>query len=957
MLHRLFGFLLLATIPSLVLVSCGDDAEPGWEVLTEGRPEALLAVSGTAADDVYAVGADQGAGPLVLHWDGAEWSRLTTGTRGALWWVHAFPGDGDEGTTAFFGGAGGQILRYQGGAFERLPVPGLAVDTVFGIWGTSPTDVWAVGGVGARAGFVWHYDGGEGWREVPLPLDVPRVEGGELPGLFKVWGAQDGSAIIVGAGGTVLRGEAGGGALRVESTTHEGTFFTVAGEGGSLAAGTFAAVGGSTNGVIFERTSDGTWEDRSPFGAPLVQGVFLGPGGRGLATGAGGTLLERLGDGQWDFVDPGVDLSAVQSFHAGWIDPEGGLWAVGGGVLTTDLDDGILVRRGPGVPPVGDVGVIPDPPVPTPSCPEEAIDPAPTGSIARRWNEQILGAIRRDIPRPTVHARNLFHVSAAMYDTWAAYGDAAQLFAGERATAADLEAARTEAISYAAFRVLRHRYDASRALQPGSDISQACFRAFMERLGFDPEDETLDGDGARALGNRIGQAVIDAAADDGANEATDYADSTGYAPVSPPMIVDLPGTTGLTNPFRWQELDLAEAVTQNDILLESGLQEYIGPHWREVTPFAIERPAPGELYFDVGEPPLETLEDLRPFAVEVIEKTALLAVDPEVTLDVSPGGYGNNPLGTDEGAGHALNPATEAPYAEQRVPAGDFFRILAEYWADGPESETPPGHWNVIANEVADDARFERRLFGEGDVLDPLAWDVRLYLALNGAVHDAAIVAWELKREFTSSRPITLIRYMAERGQSTDPGGPSFDPEGLPLVPGLIEVITEASSAPGERHFHLRHFVGEIAVVSWRGTPVDPATEVGGVAWIRGVLWIPYQRETFVTPSFPGYTSGHSAFSRAAAVVLAELTGSPNFPGGLGERLFPQNGYLGFEVGPSVDVRLQWSTYFDASDQAGQSRLYGGIHVAPDDFDGRVTGQAVGEAAVARVRDFFALGR
>ena len=599
---------------------------------------------------------------------------------------------------------------------------------------------------------------------------------------------------------------------------------------------------------------------------------------------------------------------------------------------------------------------MPDPPPGVPTCPDEASDPALTGSIARRWNEQILGAIRRDIPRPTVHARNLFHVSAAMYDSWAAFSDEPQLFADERATAADLEAERTEAISYAAFRVLRHRYDASRALQPGSDISQACFRAFMERLGLDPDDEAREGDGARALGNRIGQAVIDAAADDGANEATDYSDSTGYAPVSPPMIVDLPGTTGVADPFRWQELDLAEAITQNDILLESGLQEYIGPHWREVTPFAIERPAPGELYFDVGEPPLETLEDLRPFAVEVVDKTAILAVDPGVTIDVSPGGYGNNPLGTDDGAGHPLNPVTGMPYVEQPVPAGDFFRILAEYWADGPESETPPGHWNVIANEVADDPRFERRLFGDGDALDPLEWDVRLYLALNGAVHDAAIVAWELKREFTSARPITLIRYMAERGQSSDPEGPSFDPEGIPLVPGLIEVITEASSAPGERHFHLRHFVGEIAVLSWRGTPVDAATEVGGVGWIRGVLWIPYQRETFVTPSFPGYTSGHSTFSRAAAVVLAELTGSPNFPGGLGERLFPRNGYLSFEVGPSVDVRLQWSTYFDASDQAGQSRLYGGIHVVPDDFDGRITGQAVGEAAVARVRAFFGLG-
>ncbi|MEM7603735.1 MAG: vanadium-dependent haloperoxidase [Myxococcota bacterium] len=937
-----------STFLLLSLVACGDsdDGAP-WQVLADERAEALLAVSGTAANDVFAVGADAGDGPLVLHWDGSAWRRLETGTSGALWWVHAFAGE--AGTTAFFGGAGGQILRYEDGVFERMAVPGLALDTVFGLWGTRPDDVWAVGGVGARAGFVWHYDG-SAWRDVPLPLDVPRVQGGELPGLFKVWGADDGSAVIVGAGGTVLRGEPGGGELRVESTGFDGTYFTVAGSGGL-----FTAVGGDGNGVIYERDAGGVWTDRSPSGVGRLQGVFIDGEGAGLATGARGALLERRGNGEWALTGPDFDsgqsFNDVQSFHAGWIDPEGGRWAVGGNVLTQDLDRGILVYRGAEIPVVGDVGVIPPEPPEAPRCPEDAIDPAAGRSIARRWNEQILGAIRRDIPRPTVHARNLFHVSAAMYDAWAAYGDANPLFVDERSDGDG--AARDEAISYAAFRVLRHRYDASRALQPGSDTSQACFVAFMEALGYDPNDETLDGDSARALGNRIGQGVIDAASDDGANEASDYADSTDYAPVSPPMIVDLPGTTGLENPFRWQELDLAQAVTQNGILLQSGLQEYIGPHWRDVRPFAIERPAAGALYFDPGEPLLESLDDLRPFAVEVIEKTAALAVDPAVTIDASPGGYGNNSLGADDGVGHPLNPITGAPYEAQPVPAGDLFRILAEYWADGPESETPPGHWNVIANEITGDPRFERRLFGEGDSVDALEWDVRLYLALNGAVHDAAIVAWELKREYTSARPITLIRYMAERGQSSDPAGPSYSPEGLPIVPGLIEVITEASSAPGERHFHLRHFVGDVAVVSWRGTPVDTESQVGGVDWIRGVLWIPYQRETFVTPSFPGYTSGHSTFSRAAAVVLAELTGSPNFPGGLGERLFPQNEFLSFEVGPSVDVRLQWSTYFDAADQAGQSRLYGGIHVVPDDYDGRITGQAVGEAAVARVRSIF----
>jgi hypothetical protein len=59
-----------------------------------------------------------------------------------------------------------------------------------------------------------------------------------------------------------------------------------------------------------------------------------------------------------------------------------------------------------------------------------------------------------------------------------------------------------------------------------------------------------------------------------------------------------------------------------------------------------------------------------------------------------------------------------------------------------------------------------------------------MYLALDGAVHDAAIAAWELKRVHLGARPITLIRYMAGSASRAIPTGPSYDPDGLPLVPG-----------------------------------------------------------------------------------------------------------------------------------------------------------------------------
>ena len=91
--------------------------------------------------------------------------------------------------------------------------------------------------------------------------------------------------------------------------------------------------------------------------------------------------------------------------------------------------------------------------------------------------------------------------------------------------------------------------------------------------------------------------------------------------------------------------------------------------------------------------------------------------------------------------------------------------------------------------------------------------------------------------------------YVAGRGQSSDPSGPSYDAMGLPLIPGLIEVITKESSGPGQRHAHLAAFVGQIAVRDWRGEPGDRTAQASGVGWVRGVEWATYQRRTFVTPA------------------------------------------------------------------------------------------------------------
>ena len=65
--------------------------------------------------------------------------------------------------------------------------------------------------------------------------------------------------------------------------------------------------------------------------------------------------------------------------------------------------------------------------------------------------------------------------------------------------------------------------------------------------------------------------------------------------------------------------------------------------------------------------------------------------------------------------------------------------------------------------------------------------------------------------------------------------------------------------------------------------------------------------------------------------------------------------FLGCEHGPSAPVRLGWATYFDASDQSGQSRIHGGIHVPADDAAGRIMGARIGQAAWERAQIY--LGR
>ena len=575
----------------------------------------------------------------------------------------------------------------------------------------------------------------------------------------------------------------------------------------------------------------------------------------------------------------------------------------------------------------------------------------PEWSVARRWNEVLLDAIRRDLPAPTVHARNLYHTSAAMWDAWAAYDiQATGVFVTEEQRASNVEAARNEATSYAAFRILEARYIDS----IGATETIPQFDRLMQDLCYSIDVTTIEGDTPAALGNRIAGVILDAGLVDGSNEGEGYA-SPGYDPVNPALTVDASGTE-LVDPNRWQPLQIENMVSQNGVPLENGVQESIDPHWGYVVGFALPPAGENGVPVDPGEPPYvhnpATDQEYRDSAVEVVAYSSILDPRQDVMIDISPATIGANSLGTNDGNGYSINPASGAVYESNVVNQGDFGRTIAEFWADGPDSETPPGHWNTVANAVTEDLGDNLRIGGVGEAVDALEWDVKLYLALNGANHDAAIAAWGTKGYYDYIRPISMIRWMGGLGQSSEPDGPSYDPDGLPLEAGLVEVVSPESSAPGERHASLADHVGEIAVVSYAGNPTDPETEIGGVEWILAVDWVPYQAPTFVTPSFSGYVSGHSTFSRASAEVLTGITGSEFFPGGLGTWTIPA-GSLEFEAGTQNGVTLQWATYQDASDQAGVSRLYGGIHVRADDFAGRRMGAQVGRSAWDRAQTYY----
>ena len=342
--------------------------------------------------------------------------------------------------------------------------------------------------------------------------------------------------------------------------------------------------------------------------------------------------------------------------------------------------------------------------------------PAATDDVVLKWDEQALAEIRATRPGPTVVARALAVVHTAMYDAWAAYDATAvgTRLGGSLRRPADERTAdyKSKAISYAAYRALLDLFP-TRA----GDVT-----GFMTDLGYDPADASVDPTTPQGVGNLAAQAVIEFRHGDGANQLGDmpggtpgvrYSDWTGYTPVNT--------WDQVNDPYRWQPL-CVPTPPPGATSCGGTVQRFATPHWNRVTPFA--------------------LASASQFAPPLLNR-AKLPDDAKQLVDI------------------------QAKLTDEQ-------KTIAYYWADGPGSELPPGHWAMIAQAASR---------AGGLTLDVNA---KGFFALGNALLDASIATWNTKVVQDTVRPITYIRWLYKgkkiRGW-TGPGGRMADEDGSAWIP------------------------------------------------------------------------------------------------------------------------------------------------------------------------------
>lgn len=458
--------------------------------------------------------------------------------------------------------------------------------------------------------------------------------------------------------------------------------------------------------------------------------------------------------------------------------------------------------------------------------------PPPVQSVRLKtvsgWTSIALQAIRSVKPGPPMAARSLAVLATCMYNAWCPYDALAQPTRpglARRPPAERSDASKAMAISYAAHAALSDQFP----------TEQAAFDAHLASLNFSQAPTNLAT--PAALGLAAARAELDLCHTDGANQlgnltpsSVPYADYTGYVPRNPAMLVSAPTPRAMMPaPGNWQPL----TYTDGSGVMRTPL--FTGAAWSRVTPFA-----------------LASAGQFRPPA---------------------PPAFGSALY---EDQVHRIVLLQAALTDEQKV--------IAEYWADGPQSELPPGHWLLFGLYVS-----ERDRHTDDD-------DIKLFFALSNALSDAAIAAWDAKRNYDSVRPISAVRYLLQ-GQTISGYG-----------------------------------------------PLGPA---GGLRQILAESWVPYQPITFPTPAFPEHVSGHSAFSAAAAQVLRSFTGSDRFGASYTR---PAHTMLLETGAPQADVVLAWPSFSAAAAQAGLSRIYGGIHFDSGNSAGQYLGRQVGMQSFAKAQ-------
>jgi PAP2 superfamily len=228
-------------------------------------------------------------------------------------------------------------------------------------------------------------------------------------------------------------------------------------------------------------------------------------------------------------------------------------------------------------------------------------------------------------------------------------------------------------------------YAAYRTLLDLYPAQKSKFDAQMQLRNLDINDLSLSADTPSGVGNAAAAVLLASRRNDGSNQLGEL-NPGAYSDYTGYLPVNSP--IALNNPNRWQPLTYSTGATP----------KFLVPHWGSVRPFAIGSGA--SMRPTISLPQFGSAE-YADQAQEIVQLTANLT---------------------------------------------DQEKVVAEYWSNGPKTETPPGHWFLFANDVSQRYRFS------------LDADVRMYMALGNAMLDASIGCWDCKRAFDSARPITAIR-------------------------------------------------------------------------------------------------------------------------------------------------------------------------------------------------------